>query len=93
MPTVGEVENNLQISAKIAGKPNKTATIEIQAPKSTLWQAPSGEGWNKPDFTVTALANYVNEFKATGNAYVSDGENITDQDIKGRRVHHKSNKG
>lgn len=93
LPTAAEVENNMQISAKIAGIPNKSAVLEIPAPKSTLWQAPTGAGWNQPDFSVTALGNFINEFIVGGNAYVSDGESITVQDIKGKRVHHKSTKG
>jgi hypothetical protein len=93
LPTAAEVENNLQISAKIDGIPNKSAVIEIPAPKAALFQAPTGAGYNQPDFSVTALGNFVNEFKTGANAFVSDGEVITDQDIKGRRVHHKSTKG
>jgi hypothetical protein len=87
------VEENLQISAKIDGMPNKSAVIEIPAPKNALFQAPTGPGHNQADFTVTALGNYVNLFKTTCQAKVSDGENITDQNIKGKRVHHKSSKG
>lgn len=93
LPTGAEIEDNLQISAKIAGIPNKSAVFEIPAPKSTLWQAPTGPGWNQPDFSVTALGNYINEFIVGGNATISDGESISVQDIKGRRVHHKSTKG
>jgi len=87
------VENNLQVSAKIFGTPNKSAVFEIPAPKNTLFLAPTGENHNKPDFADTALAAYVNLFKDGAQAYISDGESITDQNIKGKRVHHKSTKG
>lgn len=87
------VENNLQISAKIFGTPNKSAVIEIPAPKSTLFVAPTGPGHNIADFTDPLLGAVVNLFKDDAQAYVSDGESITDQNIKGKRVHHKSTKG
>lgn len=93
LPAAAQVENNLQISAKIAGMPNKSARIEIPAPKETLFLATTGENNNRADFADPLLAAVVNLFKTTGNAYVSDGEQITDQDIKGRRVHHKSARG
>lgn len=93
LPTGAEVENNLQISAKIAGLPNKSAIIEIPAPKATLFQQTTGPGWNLADFADPLLAAVVNLFKADGNAYVSDGEHITDQNIRGKRVHHKSTRG
>jgi len=93
LPTAAQVENNLQISAKIAGHPNKSARIEIPAPKETLFQQTTGPGNNLADFADPLLAAVVNLFKTTGNAYVSDGESITDQDIRGKRVHHKSSRG
>jgi len=93
LPAAAEVENNLQVTAKIDGLPNKSATFEIPAPKGTLFQQTTGAGWNLPDFTDTALANYVNLFKSTGVAYISDGEHIVAKDIKGKRVNNKSNKG
>ena len=93
LPSAAEVENNAQISAKIDGHPNKSAVIEIPAPKATLFQQSTGPGYNLVDFADTAVANYVNLFKSTGVAKVSDGEFIVAQDIKGKRVHHKSTKG
>lgn len=93
LPTAAQVENNLQISAKIAGLPNKSARIEIMAPKETLFQQTTGPGNNLADFADPLLEAVVNLFKAGGNAYVSDGESITDQDIRGKRVHHKSTRG
>lgn len=87
------VENNLQISAKIFGTPNKSAVFEIPAPKSTLFVAPTGPGHNVADFADPLLAAYVNLFKNGAQVFISDGESITDQNIKGKRVHHKSTKG
>lgn len=93
LPTAAEVENNLQVSAKIAGHPNKSAVFDIPAPKATLFQQTTGPGWNLADFADPLLSAYVNLFTTTGVAYISDGEQITAQDIRGKRIHKKSNKG
>lgn len=87
------VENNLQVSAKIFGTPNKSAVFEIPAPKDTLFVAPSGPGHNVADFADPLLAAVVNLYKNGAQVFISDGEVITDQNIKGKRVHHKSTKG
>jgi len=87
------VEENAQISALIDGIPNKSAVIEIPAPKSTLFQAPTGPGHNQMQFTTSPVPAFVNLFKTGAQILVSDGEAITDQSIKGKRVHHKSTKG
>jgi hypothetical protein len=88
-----QVENNAQISAKIAGKPNKSAVFEVPAPKIGMFQATTGPGSNVVQFANAPVPALVNIFKAGGQATISDGESITDQGIKGKRVHHKSNKG
>jgi len=87
------IENNLQVSAKIFGTPNKSAVFEIPAPKDTLFVAPTGPGHNQADFADPLLAAVVNLYKNGAQVYISDGETITDQNIKGKRVHHKSTKG
>jgi hypothetical protein len=87
------VEENAQISAKIFGTPNKSAVFEIPAPKNTLFVAPTGPGHNQVDFADPAVANVVNLYKNGAQVLISDGESITDQNIKGKRVHHKSTKG
>lgn len=87
------VEENAQISAKIDGIPNKSAVFEIPAPKDTLFVAPTGPGHNVVDFADSLVAAVVNLYKSGAQVYISDGEAITDQNIKGKRVHHKSTKG
>lgn len=87
------VEENAQVSAKIFGTPNKSAVFEIPGPKSTMFLATTGENHNKVNFATGAMPAYVNLFIDGGQAYLSDGESITPQNIKGRRVHHKSTKG
>ena len=87
------VEDNAQISAKIYGTPNKSGVFEIPAPKNTAFQAPTGEGHNKVNFTTGPIPAVVNLYLDGGQLTLSDGESITEQNIKGKRVHHKSTKG
>ncbi|HEV7737090.1 MAG TPA: hypothetical protein VGO47_06940 [Chlamydiales bacterium] len=94
LPAAGvQVENNAQISAKIDGIPNKSAVFEVPAPKITMFAATTGPGSNVVQFTTTPVPALVNIFKDGGQAFISDGESITDQGIKGKRVHHKSTRG
>lgn len=88
-----KVSDNLQVSAKIFGTPNKSAVFEIMGPKISLFQETTGPGYDQPDFGVAALANVVNLYKDGHQIFISDGESITDVGIKGRRVSHKSTKG
>lgn len=87
------IEDNAQISAKIFGTPNKSAVFEIPAPKNGIFLLPTGEGHNKVDFADPLVAAVVNIYKDGAQALISDGESITDQDIRGKRVKHKSTKG
>lgn len=87
------VEENAQLSMKVFGTPNKSAVFEIPAPKATLFAAASGPLFNVVD-TADALVIAVMElFDNTGVAYISDGEQVTLVNAKGKRVHHKSTKG
>lgn len=88
-----QVENNAQISAKIEGIPNKSAVFEVPAPKISMFQATTGPASNIVQFANPPVPALVNIYKAGGQAYISDGETITDQGIKGKRVHHKSTRG
>lgn len=87
------VEENAQISAKIFGTPNKSAVFEIPGPKAGAFLALTGENHNKVNFTTGPIPAYVNLFIDGAQVLISDGESITVQNIKGRRVHHKSTKG
>jgi hypothetical protein len=87
------VEDNAQISAKIFGTPNKSGVFEIPAPKNTAFIAPTGEGHNKVNFVTGPIPAVVNLYLDGAQATLSDGESITAQNIKGKRVHHKSTKG
>ncbi len=87
------VEDNAQISAKIFGTPNKSGVFEIPAPKNTAFIAPTGEDHNKVNFITGPIPAVVNLYLDGAQLTLSDGESITAQNIKGKRVHHKSTKG
>ena len=94
LPTGAEVENQLQITMPIAGKPNKSGTVSIPAPAAGLFVAATGEGYNQPDFTDSALIAYLDIFTATGNqSKISDGEIAVLTNARGRRIHSKSIRG
>jgi len=87
------VEENAQLSMKIFGTPNKSAVFEIPAPKATLFAGSSGPLFNVVDTSDSLVVAVIDLFKNTGVAYISDGEQITDVGVRGKRVHHKSTKG
>lgn len=94
VPTDDSVQNEMQalLTVSIAGQPLKSATITIPAPKQGLFVATSGSGANTIDTTDAAVQAYVDLFKSTGVAYISDAE---DADVlkEGRRIHRGSRKG
>lgn len=94
VPTSAAVQNEMQalLSVSIDGQPLKSATITIPAPKAGLFVATSGSGANTIDTTDAAVNAYVDLFKATGEAYVSDTEDAGALK-EGRRIHRGSRKG
>lgn len=94
LPSAAEVENNIQVSAKITGKPNKSGVFEVPAPKSTCVNAPTGAGFNQAKFvSPSPLIGILNTYASGAQALISDGETLNTGTAKGKRVHHKSNKG
>jgi len=95
IPTVGEVENNARITAQIYGDPLDSATIEIPAPKDTIFVGAAGTtNYNVVDFADPALTGFLGNFVGASSAWlVSDGESISLNGAKGKRVHHRSSKG
>lgn len=92
-PAIGvQNENQALLDIAVADNFNKTATLTIPAPKATLFVGTAGPTANVVDVTDPLILAYVDVFKATGQAYISDGEDA-DFIKSGRRIHKKNNKG
>lgn len=89
-----EAEKHALITAPIHGLPNKSATIDIPAPENAMFIDTSGPGWNIIDPTNALLVAYLDQFtNPTGNFYLSDGEQIDQVNVRGRRTSSHSLKG
>jgi len=90
-----EAEQQLHISALIKGDPTKSGTYDIPGPKQALFQASSGPGADLPNFSVTALDNFIEMFNdgGTGLATLSDGEFWDTNTAKGKKTHKHSTNG
>jgi len=90
-----EVEQQLHLSALITGSPTESATYDIPAPKQANFQAASGPGADLPNFSVTALDNFVEIFNSAGAnlATISDGESWDTNTLKGKKTHKHSTNG
>lgn len=92
-PTDAEIENNARITAKIVGRPNRSATIDIPAPNIGIFTGTSGPSRNVVDLADTALQTFLGLFDGSGPVTVSDGESIIVTSAVGKRVHKKSVRG
>ena len=90
-----EAEQRLTLSALIVGDPLESATYHIPGPEQALFQAASGPGADLPNFSVTALDNFVEIFNSAGSnlAYISDGESWDSNTVKGKKTHSRSTNG
>jgi hypothetical protein len=92
-PAAAEVENCAEISAKIIGFPNKSATLTIPGPNVGIFTGTSGPSFNVVDIADAALQTYLQLFDGSGPCLISDGESIVVSSAVGRRIHKKSRKG
>jgi len=90
-----EAEQQLHLSALIIGDPTKSGTYDIPGPKQALFQAASGPGADLPNFSVTALDNFIEMFNSAGSnlATLSDGESWDSNTVKGKKTHKHSTNG
>jgi len=90
-----EAEQQLHLSALIVGSPTESATYDIPGPAQALFQAASGPGADLPNFSVTALDNFVEIFNSAGAdlATISDGESWDTNTLKGKKTHKHSTNG
>jgi hypothetical protein len=83
----GEVSTKALILTQLSSSPLKKASLEVPAPKDAIFQAASGEDYNKVDGSNAAVTTLVALYEAASEAYISDGENvITGGFLKGKRV-------
>jgi len=92
-PADAEVENNARITAKIVGRPNRSATIEIPAPNVGIFTGTEGPAFNVVDMSDAALLTFLGLFDGSGPVLVSDGESIIVSSAVGKRIHKKSIRG
>lgn len=93
LPASGvQIEDQALLTVTIDGKPNKSATLTVPAPIPAVFVDTSGEGANVVNTAWATLNTYVNCFKSTGQAFISDGEDVGAL-FKGRRIHRKSRRG
>lgn len=91
-----EIEAHALITAPIDGVANKSATIDIPGPQASIFVDTSGAGFNVVDTANSDLLGYIRNFKnngAGGLFFISDGENILEANLKGKRTHSHSTKG
>lgn len=72
------VRNSVQavITVDIADAPNKKATIVVPGPKNALFTAVTGAGSDVVSPVAALVTGLVDQFKAAGTAYISDGESV-----------------
>lgn len=91
-----EVEAHALITAPIDGIPNKSATVDIPGPVPGIFEGTSGPPYNIVDMGDVDLINYLGNFEVSGTGglfYISDGENLTQVNARGRRTHSHSLRG
>lgn len=68
--------NQAVISVTLATSPLKKGTIVVPAPENALFSTVTGEGSDVILANAALVTGLVDEFKAAGNALLSDGENV-----------------
>lgn len=87
-----EIENKASLTTLLAGVGAGKANLKVPAPVDGMFQEATGPGYNIVDIVDADLVTYTNLFKAAGECYISDGQDM-DSLIAGKRVHAKSNRG
>ena len=89
IPTLDSARNSMQalITVNIADDPLKHGQITIPGPVSAVFVDTSGPNSDIVDPGASVVTNLVDNFKAAGTVYISDGEDVdaTAPGIKGIR--------
>lgn len=83
-PLTGESQIKARVGCRLSDGQGNT-TFDIPAPEETIFVSTVGKGNNIVNTENVALNNYANIFKATGKAFISDGESM-DVLTEGRKV-------
>lgn len=70
--------NQAVISVQLSTSPLKRGTIVVPAPKNALFTAVTGVGSDVVANNAALVTGLVDEFKSTGNVFLSDGESASD---------------
>jgi len=93
LPASGFMEEYAAISAPIAGQPGKRGSINVPSPHGLMFQSTVGSRRNDVDFGWTYTDLYLKMFdQPNGFCYVSDGEIIALNDLRGERRRRKTMK-
>ncbi len=91
-PSGVETANKLSMTVELAGGIGKKANIKVPGPIDAMFGASGTAGFNTLDTSNAAVITYTNLFKAAGDFYVSDGEDLETL-ISGKRIHAKQYDG
>jgi len=91
-PTGVETANKLSMTVELAGGIGKKANIKVPGPIDALFGASGTAGFNTLDTSNAAIGTYTDLFKAGGDFYISDGEDLSVL-ISGKRIHAKQYDG
>jgi len=87
-----ENEDKASITVLLKGLGAKKANVKIPAPVIGIFTDTKGLGANVVDISDTDLNTYLDIFDDTGEATLSDGEEM-DKPLTGKRISARSNRG
>jgi hypothetical protein len=84
VPSVGEAQTKARIVVRLDGG-NEKATIDIPAPKETMFLTLTGKGNKVVDLENANIIDFLANFLPAGNCFISDGEKMGEA-LEGRKV-------
>ena len=91
-PTGVETANKLSMTAELTGGIGKKANLKVPGPIDAMFGASGTAGFNVLDTSNALILTYTDLFKAAGDFYISDGEDLSVL-ISGKRIHAKQYDG
>lgn len=88
IPAAGEIQVKARIAFKLADG-REYGTFDVPAPEETAFLTATGKGNKIVDITKPIVTAYADLFKATGVAFISDGESL-ETISEGRKVSSRS---